>query len=817
MSLMQPTSAASIPTHPLTKMNPYPPVLVATLLAANLAFAQNSGDSGPLRPYSPPEPIPELTAPPGAEAQEATRLSASRTAIHTAAADMGLEYGVWATGDDYKVSFHDGMTFIPYLGSDYPVTQSFGWSTKSVMLGSTELLAEMTAQRARGSWRYEYEYGTVTEAYDVLHEGLEQTFVLHAKPAVGDLVIRGRVASNLHCERTAAAHQSLMFSDGQGREILNYGAGIAFDANGSRVDVQTSFTNGEVTLTVPRQWIEHAALPITVDPLLTPVLVESNSEQSLDHDIGRDDRTNLYTLLTVHTRYASASDTDLFARLRTEDYALSADVFVDVTSNWNSLQGTCAYVGGVDRWAIVFSRYFPNATIRSSRLRCHLHDSADTSLGTNFGSLNPAPGINDWRPDTGGIEAFASGSNAFVVFQREDNTATNNHFANTDYSKVCGCLLDATTPNGSFGAPFEIAPSNLHDCERPSVNQVAEGGPDSGWICMHQRFLVGLSNEDWDLVGKRVAADGTIAGGTWYSDMATVSPKQHQLAPKIEGSRGRYAVLFTTADVATYNFKTMLAAGTHVQIERFNWSANAFGPSADYPTETLRSGVDRRWEVASLAFDTVDRSHWVALYRSVPPGAGYLYYTRVGYTGASLFAPVNPVVYANVSYQATPGAVVFNDDNDTFALFYGANHQNQPNSLYCRTLTYDSPIPAFTSGTSCSSATLSWVGSQQIGSEFCGPRVQGAPPGAIHIMLAATATTNVPVLHPIVFPGCNLFVMAAGPGYLGAFPTSIGSSYTWDLPLPEFLGSQTLHFQDWHLNANGLLYSTERLSVPIIK
>ena len=77
-------------------------------------------------------------------------------------------------------------------------------------------------------------------------------------------------------------------------------------------------------------------------------------------------------------------------------------------------------------------------------------------------------------------------------------------------------------------------------------------------------------------------------------------------------------------------------------IQRFNWSANAFGPSADYPTETLRSGNDRRWEATDLAFDTVDRSHWVALYRSVPPGAGYLYYTRVGYTGASLFAPVAP-------------------------------------------------------------------------------------------------------------------------------------------------------------------------------
>jgi hypothetical protein len=44
------------------------------------------------------------------------------------------------------------------------------------------------------------------------------------------------------------------------------------------------------------------------------------------------------------------------------------------------------------------------------------------------------------------------------------------------------------------------------------------------------------------------------------------------------------------------------------------------------------------------------------------------------------------------------------------------------------------------------------------------------------LLQAIAATTSAPVIHPIVLPGCQLFVMASGPGYLGAFPTAIGKS-----------------------------------------
>lgn len=808
-------------------------MLVAALLVTNSVVCQSPDsprhddprhdDQGPARAYWPAadldqeEPIPTLQAP------RSNRLPSLRTPIHTADNDLGQQYGIWAAGDSYKVSFHEGMRFIPYLGSEYPVTQFLGWQTVSAKLGATELLENPTATPAQHEWRYEYQFGPITETYDVRGEGLEQTFVLHHRPAPGDLVIRGAVTSKLHAKPCTSAHQSLVFFDEQDRAIIEYGEAIAFDARGARVLVETAYSNGSITLTVPGDWVEGATLPITVDPLLTAVVVADGGfapyGKVTSIDIARDDEAVSNNVMIAYTRSVSATDSDLWVRLGNEDFSghYSNLVFSDITSSWVTDQTSCAFVGGANRWAVVFRRYFRNATIRVSRLRCHVHNSGDTSLQSNVAALNAPSGRNDWRPDIGGVQSFASGNNAMIVFQREDNGGNGGNFVNSSRSSVHGCLFDATAPNGSFGSAFAIKPSAGHDNERPSINQVAEGGSSFSWICVYQRFIDGATNEDWDLLGARIAQNGAVASGAWSSDLANVSPKQHQLGPIVEGTLGRYAVTFATVDVPSVNFKTGLIAGKQVQLERFDWDHAATSPSGSHPNRELRSSIDRRWEATDLAYDTTDESHWVAGFRSVPPGVGILYYNRVGYTGASTTATSDQTLFAVVGYQGSGSACVFDNDYDSFLFAYSADNGAGSNSVYGQTLTYSTPVTPTTFGVSCSNANLNWSGSQQIGAEFNSVDVTGAPVSAIHIMLAATVTTNVPVVHPIIFPGCRLFVMAAGPGFLGAFPAAFGANVSWQLALPEFLGSQTLYFQDWYIDVNGLLYSTERLAVPIIK
>ena len=154
-------------------------------------------------------------------------VQAAMVPIHTADADpVGGAYGTWAAGPNYKVSFHDGMTFTPYLGKSAPRNQSMSWTTTSVRIGNTELLdGRVPSARQVGDYRYEYNHGSVVEAYDVRVDGLEQTFVLHQRPeAHGELVITGSFTGDLAADPRADHHGGMDFVNSGATACVHYGA-----------------------------------------------------------------------------------------------------------------------------------------------------------------------------------------------------------------------------------------------------------------------------------------------------------------------------------------------------------------------------------------------------------------------------------------------------------------------------------------------------------------------------------------------------------------------------------------------------------------
>ena len=296
-------------------------------------------------------------------------------------------------------------------------------------------------------------------------------------------MIRGAVDSLLKSRTAAADVQGLQFVDDNGHTIVEYGRAVAFDARGARIDVATAHDQGVVTLTVPGSWLATAALPIVVDPLLTRVQIATWGAATFGTvqgvDIARDDEAIAANVMIAYTRSASATDADLWLRVCNDDFSADAVVFSDITTSWDTDQVSTCFVGGANRFVAVLRRFF-TGTPTLSQLRCKVHDSGSTTLTTNVGFMTPPAGNNEWRADVGGVEGFALGNNALVVFQRENNGAGNN-FANVALSEVHASLIDATTLNGTFGATFELQPSATHDSERPSVNQVAAGGTTFSW------------------------------------------------------------------------------------------------------------------------------------------------------------------------------------------------------------------------------------------------------------------------------------------------------------------------------------------------
>ena len=68
------------------------------------------------------------------------------------------------------MSFHDGVAFYPLLGPDAPRNLPLRWQTTSIRRGDQSLVADGERHQAtwHDEWRFEYRYGALTEAYDLL-------------------------------------------------------------------------------------------------------------------------------------------------------------------------------------------------------------------------------------------------------------------------------------------------------------------------------------------------------------------------------------------------------------------------------------------------------------------------------------------------------------------------------------------------------------------------------------------------------------------------------------------------------------------------
>ncbi|MCA8948174.1 MAG: hypothetical protein KDE27_01650 [Planctomycetes bacterium] len=735
--------------------------------------------------------------------------AAPRVPIHTAADDNGVPYGTWAAGTSYKVSFEDDMTFVPYLGGCYPTNRPWSWRTTSLTVGGVELLRTgERPTRTCDDYRCEYRFGAFVEAYDVLAEGLEQSFVVAKRPAAGPLVVRGRVTTDLVAAATGPAHVALDFADPAGRQVLTYGRAFAFDARGLRTPVETAFADGEITLTVPAAFMANAILPVTVDPLTASrVLIHLLPNQTSvagDADTARQPNAPAHNLLASFAVAASATDLDVYTYLMDDDAQNGILVHTDLTANWSTDEVASAFVGTPQRFAVMLRRVFGGG---NPALRCHVHAAQDLSLSTAVIPLQPPAGFGDWRVDIGGA---LTGSAALVVFQRDAFSGT---FGNSGSSDVLGVELDLSTAGGAFGTPFQIEGGSFSDNEWPSINKVGDDS-DQPWLCVYQSEAVLNQSDPWAANGRLVRRDGTMASGQWTSDLAQ-NGTMHQLRPTVEGRQGRYAVAFSTASWPANPFPTTSTLGDRLFVERLDWSGSSASPTLDLPPVQFRATSSRRMDLRDIAYDSNTRSHWTAVFRVLDdpsPGFHLLRYARFGLSGAETEAPAPSLVSVpSQNGNELAAGCVFNPESEIVAIAVLFSNTG----VVIRAVN-NPAVPWSTNGSSCGPPNIHWDGSQQIGSEFSRPQVTGATPTSWHFLLVGLATTDLPVIDPAVAPGCRLLVPASGSGALGTFPLAIGANPSWAFPLPEWLTNTTFYFQDWFYDGTSFR-STQRLEVPIVK
>ncbi|MFN3244048.1 MAG: hypothetical protein ACE37K_21255 [Planctomycetota bacterium] len=733
-----------------------------------------------------------------------------RVPIHGADPDpVGGDYGIWAAGPDYKVSFHDGMTFVPVLGASAPHNETLHWRTTSVRVGERELVQQLPEPHQVGDFRYEYHFGTVVEAYDVRTDGLEQTFVFSQRPnASGDLVIDGAVTGTTTSARRGAAHAPLAFVDANGREVVRYGVAIAIDAYGRRFPMTTSLRDGTVRLRLGAADVDRAAFPLVVDPLLGNSLLDTGNE--VEHvDLFVDAEQSSSNVWLVFSRASSATDRDLIVtRNQASLSGPNAVVFSDLQSTWSATEGQLAGTGGSGAGKVVaaFTREFPVSNTR--RVRWHTHAKSSASFNTNYGSAPYASATHQWRPDVGGSRAMSIGNHVLIVYQRESNP----FFANVADSEIVGFRVDVSSGlNGAVdGSTFVIGNSSVvTDKEHPSVNQAAEGGIEYSWVVAWQ-LHGNASSSTWNVLAQRVQATFGNLGNV--RSIATGS--EHELSPKVAGADGRYLVSYARRD-NTAN-KPLNIQGDEVVARRLDWEHSAQNGTLPHPAQVLATTPLFTMQVADCAFDLDSGSHWSVLTSDY--GAGTVQASKLGYDG---MVSEQNTAWAVAGSTPEDGGICYDPVSNRFALAFGVDNGSATQPIWATWQNYVALTPPTLLGSNCANANVSHQGTQHIGSEWETFRVDTALPGRFVIFGASLAPANAP-LDSLGMTGCVLSVDPTAPNLLGTvlmYADNVGDAEI-TLAIPSAMGPFEL-FTQWFVletgaNPAGIL-ATHGLRTPFGK
>ncbi|MGE0143686.1 MAG: hypothetical protein AB7I19_11195 [Planctomycetota bacterium] len=750
-------------------MNAFLRSIASTAALASVLLAQNPEDlpGAPLAPQGGDHlgaVLPRAAAAPGASRDAAQTLGTDiyTCPIRSGQDDNGYTYGTWASGPNYKASFHDGFAFYPVLGTRYPSNLPLAWRTVGASIGQTELLgSDEQALPNASDWRFEYRFTNFTEAYDLLPTGVEQTFVFASKPeGDGDLVVRGRVTTELHASPRGPLHGAIDFVHADGTQILKYGAATAIDADGRRFPMDSAFANGEITLRLAGSVVAEARFPLVVDPLVgsTIVAFDSSNRQASQPDLARDDTAN--QLLVSYSRATSGSDYDAFARLFADDFSGTSIVWNDLTASWSTRLCDTAFVGGPDRWIIVVQRDFPSPT--GSWIRFHTRASADAVLSSAWTALAGSNGNSLTNLDVGGTDAFSTGNNALVVYQSDVG------LTNSSTSEVFAQLVDVV--NNTVGAPIDLEPAVNRDRETPSVNQVSDGGTAS-WICCWTQVDNTITDDDWDLIIRRIDSTGTSRGRSF---LGNGSASVHAYRPKIAGRGGRYTAVYGESP----NSAGAQANGwaETIWVHRFNWSEVSANAEPLQRVEVRSAGAANFWS-GNIAYDNNTDSHWAVVYHG---DDWNVYAARVGYNGGVCEAVT---VYNTASFGFSPG-ITFNDDANEFPLVFTATESGaQPQPVYGVRFTYPTFNQPALYGIGCGPGTIgsnsnSHGRKPHCGQEFFEVRVDNLPLNAIGALNIGLSADGSPIAG---IPGCFFNV---GTLIASLNVAAIGNTATIQLPIP---------------------------------
>ena len=279
-------------------------------------------------------------------------LSPPTLVSHTAG--LGQVDGEWVgVGDGYKVVLRTGgFEFIPALGDRAPHNFPIEFELDAIGRNGAAMPLTSNAPRRTGL-RVEYDRGCAIERYDVGVDGVEQSFVFAARPTgLSDLVVRGRLRTELEVR-----------ADGDGLRFTLPDVGncsmsgvVGVDAAGRRVKGRLHYADGVLELSLPASFVDSAALPFVLDPLLSGANVVSGTGGADDRNPNVAYNPVVDRFLVVWERALSATDHDVYGQALTRSGVPTGPALLIETGTANATSPQIANCGSSGAYVVAFVR-----------------------------------------------------------------------------------------------------------------------------------------------------------------------------------------------------------------------------------------------------------------------------------------------------------------------------------------------------------------------------------------------------------------------------------------------------------------------------
>ncbi|MBL9077951.1 MAG: hypothetical protein JNL08_10635, partial [Planctomycetes bacterium] len=281
--------------------------------------------------------------------------------IRSSCSVVAVDGVVRAGGPNWGARFDErGVEFMPALAqrTEWPMPVRF--TLESVRRGDVAAFvrtANVAPVVVGDQVRYAH-LPDLAEVYEVRAEGVEQSFVFASKPAgTGDLVVRGAITTELPF--VAASDDGVRF-EREGLGGVTFGAVTGIDASGAaaRGSIRVVGDGTHVEWVLPASFVEHAAYPLVLDPLIGSAIAIGDIAGGIDEtpSVAFDESTGRY--LVVWSAYLGGAGADLRGQFVTATGSPLGGGFL--FGSGSLTRQAVANIAGTNRFLVAYTKNTPS-------------------------------------------------------------------------------------------------------------------------------------------------------------------------------------------------------------------------------------------------------------------------------------------------------------------------------------------------------------------------------------------------------------------------------------------------------------------------